>query len=42
MEKTQQKLIKFHGTEVKNIIISFVQSPTSNAATKLIEEFNAT
>jgi len=41
MEKTQQKIIKFHGTEVKNIIISFLQSPTSNAATKLIEEFNA-
>ena len=41
MENTQQKLIKFHGSEVKNIIISFLRSPTSNPATKLIEEFNA-
>ena len=42
MHQNRKKLIKFHGTEVKNILISFVQSPTSNAATKLIEEFNAT
>lgn len=41
MEKNRQKLIKFHGTEVKNIIISFLRNGTSNPATKLIEEFNA-
>jgi hypothetical protein len=42
MEKTKKKIIKFHGSEVKNIIITFLRSPTSNPATKLIEEFNAT
>lgn len=41
MDDTRQKVIKFHGTEVKNIMISFLRSPTGNPATKVIEEFNA-
>lgn len=41
MDEIRDKLIKFHGTEVKNIIINFLRSPTNNPATKVIEEFNA-
>ncbi len=40
MDEIRDKLIKFHGTEVKNIIINFLRSPTNNPATKVIEEFN--
>ena len=41
MHENRQKLIKFHGTEVKNIIITFLKSQINNPATKIIEEFNA-
>ncbi|HEX7141341.1 MAG TPA: hypothetical protein VF222_02565 [Nitrososphaeraceae archaeon] len=41
MHESREKLIKFHGTEVKNIIINFLRSQINNPSTKVIEEFNA-
>ena len=41
MHESREKLIKFHGTEVKNIIINFSRSQINNPSTKVIEEFNA-
>jgi hypothetical protein len=41
MHESREKLIKFHGTEVKNIIINFSRSQMNNPSTKVIEEFNA-
>jgi len=41
MHESREKLIKFHGTEVKNIIINFLKSQINNPSTKVIEEFNA-
>lgn len=41
MHESSEKLIKFHGTEVKNIIIIFLRSQINNPSTKVIEEFNA-
>jgi hypothetical protein len=41
MDDIRQKLIKFHGTEVKNIIINFLKSQTNNPTVKITEEFNA-
>lgn len=41
MHESSEKLIKFHGTEVKNIIINFLRSQINNPSTKVIEEFNA-
>ena len=37
----KKKVIKFHGTEVKNIIIHFLQSQNKNSNTNIIKEFNA-
>ena len=41
MHESKEKLIKFHGTEVKNIIIIFLRSQINNPSTKGVEEFNA-
>ena len=41
MHENREKLIKFHGTEVKNIIINFSRIQINNPSTKVIEEFNA-
>ncbi len=41
MHESREKQIKFHGTEVKNIIINFSRSQMNNPSTKVIEEFNA-
>ena len=41
MHENSEKLVKFHGTEVKNIIINFLRSQINNPSTKVIEEFNA-
>jgi len=41
MHESSVKLVKFHGTEVKNIIINFLRSQINNPSTKVIEEFNA-
>ena len=41
MHESSEKLVKFHGTEVKNIIINFLRSQINNPSTKVIEEFNA-
>ena len=41
MNMNKKKVIKFHGTEVKNIIINFLQSQNKNANTNIIKEFNA-
>ena len=41
MHESSEKLIKFHGTEVKNIIINFLRSQINNPSTTVIEEFNA-
>ena len=40
MKKNNKKVIKFHGTEVKNIVIRFLQSQKNNPNAKVIEEFN--
>ena len=37
----KKRVIKFHGTEVKNIIIHFLQSQNKNSNTNIIKEFNA-
>ena len=41
MNENKKKVIKFHGTEVKNIIIHFLQSQNKNSDTNIIKEFNA-
>ncbi|MGZ5489846.1 MAG: hypothetical protein ACXWFC_12320 [Nitrososphaeraceae archaeon] len=41
MHESREKLVKFHGTEVKNITINFLRSQINNPSTKVIEEFNA-
>jgi hypothetical protein len=41
MKENKKKVIKFHGTEVKNIRIHFLQSQNKNPNTNVIEEFNA-
>ena len=41
MHESSEKLVKFHGTEVKNIIINFLRSQINNPSIKVIEEFNA-
>ena len=41
MNENKKKVIKFHGTEVKNIIIHFLQSQNKNPDTNIIKEFNA-
>ena len=41
MNMNKKKVIKFHGTEVKNIIIHFLQSQNKNSNTNIIKEFNA-
>ena len=41
MNENKKKVIKFHGTEVKNIIIHFLQSQNKNHDTNIIKEFNA-
>lgn len=41
MNENKKKVIKFHGTEVTNIIIHFSQSQNKNPNTNTIEEFNA-
>jgi hypothetical protein len=41
MKKNNKKvIIKFHGTEVKNIVIKFLQSQKNNPDAKVVEEFN--
>jgi len=41
MNENKKKVIKFHGTEVENIRIHFLQSQNKNPNTNVIEEFNA-
>lgn len=41
MNENKKKVIKFHGTEVKNIRILFLQSQNRNPNTNVIEEFSA-
>lgn len=41
MNENKKKVIKFHGTEVKNIIIHFLQSQNKNPNTDVIKEFDA-
>lgn len=41
MNQNKKKVIKFHGTEVENIRIHFLQSQNKNPNTNVIEEFNA-
>ena len=41
MNEDKKKVIKFHGTEVKNIRILFLQSKNRNPNTNVIEEFSA-
>ena len=40
MKNNNKKAIKFHGTEVKNIVIKFLQSQKNNPNVKVLEEFN--
>ena len=40
MKKNNKKVIKFHSTEVKNIVIKFLQSQKNNPNVKALEEFN--
>ena len=40
MKNNNKKTIKFHGTEVKNIVIKFLQSQKNNPNVKVLEEFN--
>ena len=41
MNENKKKVIKFHGTEVKDIRIHFLQSQNKNPKTNVIEEFSA-
>jgi hypothetical protein len=41
MNENKKKVIKFHGTEVKNIIIQFLQNQNKNPNTNVIKEFDA-
>ena len=41
MNENKKKVIKFHGTEVKNIKIHFLKSQNKDPNTNVIEEFNA-
>ena len=41
MNENKKKVIKFHGTEVTNIVIHFSKSQNMNPNTNIIEEFNA-
>jgi hypothetical protein len=41
MNHSKKIIVKFHGTEVANIIILYAIRPKSNPITEIIEEFNA-
>jgi hypothetical protein len=41
MNENKKKVIKFHGTEVKDIRIHFLQSQNKNPKTNVIKEFSA-
>jgi len=41
MNHSKKTIVKFHGTEVANIIILYAIRPKANPITEIIEEFNA-
>jgi len=41
MNHSKKTVVKFHGTEVANIIILYAIRPKANPITEIIEEFNA-